>query len=70
MHIPPYRVGIPSMNVAKKLGKKFVYEMRGMWEETAVANGRWRRNGLAYSRFRRFENKGLKISRLNCCNLK
>lgn len=56
----PYRVGIPSMNVAKKLGKKFVYEMRGMWEETAVANGRWRRNGLAYSRFRRFENKVLK----------
>ena len=56
----PYRVGIPSMNVAKKLEKKFVYEMRGMWEETAVANGRWRRNGLAYSRFRRFENKVLK----------
>ena len=55
----PYRVGIPSMNVAKKFGKKFVYEMRGMWEETAVANGRWRRNGLAYSRFRRFENKVL-----------
>ena len=56
----PYRVGIPSMNVAKKFGKKFVYEMRGMWEETAVANGRWRRNGLAYSRFRRFENRVLK----------
>lgn len=56
----PYRVGVPSMNVAKKLGKKFVYEMRGMWEETAVANGRWRRNGFAYSRFRRFENKVLK----------
>ena len=56
----PYRVGIPSMNVAKDLGKKLVYEMRGMWEETAVANGRWRRNGLAYSRFRRLENKVLK----------
>ena len=56
----PYRVGIPSMNVAKKLGKKFVYEMRGMWEETAVANGRWKRNGLAYSRFRRLENKVLR----------
>ena len=25
-----------------------------------MANGRWRRNGLAYSRFRRFENKVLK----------
>jgi glycosyltransferase involved in cell wall biosynthesis len=48
------------MNVAKDLGKKLVYEMRGMWEETAVANGRWRRNGLAYSRFRRLENRVLK----------
>ena len=56
----PYRVGIPSMNVAKKMGKKFVYEMRGMWEETAVANGRWKRNGPAYSRFRRLENRVLK----------
>jgi len=56
----PYRVGIPSMNAAKKMGKKFVYEMRGVWEETAVANGRWKRNGPAYSRFRRLENMVLK----------
>ncbi len=56
----PYRVGIPSMNAAKKTGKKFVYEMRGMWEETAVANGRWKRKSLAYSRFRRLENRVLK----------
>lgn len=56
----PYRVGIPSMNAAQKMGKKFVYEMRGMWEETAVANGRWKRNGPAYSRFRRLENRVLK----------
>lgn len=56
----PYRVGIPSMKAAKKTGKTFVYEMRGMWEETAVANGRWKRNGPAYSRFRRLENRVLK----------
>ena len=56
----PYRVGIPSMKAAKKMGKTFVYEMRGMWEETAVANGRWKRNGPAYSRFRRLENRVLK----------
>ena len=56
----PYRVGLPAQKAAKKTGKKFVYEVRGIWEETAVANGRWRRNGLAYSRFRRYENKLLK----------
>ena len=56
----PYRVGITAQRAAKKTGKKFVYEVRGIWEETAVANGRWKRNGLAYSRFRRFENRILK----------
>ena len=33
--------------------------MRGMWEETAVANGRWLRNGPAYRRFQKFETKVL-----------
>ena len=56
----PYRVGLPALKAARKLRLPFVYEMRGMWEETAVANGRWKRNGLAYSRFRRFENRILK----------
>ena len=35
----PYRVGLPAMRAARKLDIPFVYEMRGMWEETAVANG-------------------------------
>ena len=56
----PYRVGIPALNAAKKSGKLFVYEMRGLWEETAVANGRWKRKGPAYLRFRRLESKVLK----------
>ena len=56
----PYRAGIPALNAAKRSGKFFVYEMRGLWEETAVANGRWKRNGLAYSRYRRLESKALK----------
>ena len=55
----PYRVGLPAMRAARKLGLPFVYEMRGMWEETAVANGRWMRNGPAYRRFQRYENKVL-----------
>ena len=56
----PYRVGIPAMRVARTLNLPFVYEMRGMWEESAVASGRWRAGGLAHRRFRRMESKVLR----------
>ena len=56
----PYRVGIPAMRAARELGLPFVYEMRGMWEESAVASGRWKAGGLAHRRFRRLETKVLK----------
>ncbi len=36
----PYRVGMPALQAARKLGLPFVYEMRGVWEESAVASGR------------------------------
>lgn len=63
----PYRVGLPALKAAKKLNVPFIYEMRGMWEETAVANGRWMENGPAYRRFRRFETKVLaKSDRVIC----
>ena len=51
----PYRVGLPAYKAAKKIGLPFVYEMRGMWEETAVVNRRWKKGGPAYRRFRRKE---------------
>jgi glycosyltransferase involved in cell wall biosynthesis len=56
----PYRVGIPAMRAARKLKLPFVYEMRGMWEETAVANGRWKSWGPSYKRFRFIETKVLR----------
>ena len=56
----PYRVGMPAMKAAHTLGIPFVYEMRGMWEESAVASGRWRAGGLAHRRFRRMETKVLR----------
>lgn len=56
----PYRVGLPALKAARKLGLPFVYEMRGMWEETAVANGRWMRNGPAYKRFQAYETRVLR----------
>ena len=36
--------------------------MRGMWEESAVASGRWKSGGLAYRRFRRMETKVLRAA--------
>jgi len=58
----PYRVGLPALKAARKLNLKFVYEMRGLWEDTAVASGRWKSWGLSYRRFRRMETKILKQS--------
>ena len=58
----PYRVGIPALRAARKLGLPFIYEMRGMWEESAVASGRWKPGGLAYRRFRRMETKVLRAA--------
>ena len=56
----PYRVGIPALRAARKLGIPFIYEMRGMWGESAVASGRWKAGGLAHRRFRRLETRVLK----------
>ncbi len=53
----PYRVGMPALKAARKLQLPFIYEMRGMWEESAVASGRWKAGGLAHRRFRRMETK-------------
>jgi glycosyltransferase involved in cell wall biosynthesis len=63
----PYRVGIPALRAARKLGIPFIYEMRGMWEESAVASGRWRSGGLAYRRFRRMETKVLRAANSVIC---
>ena len=58
----PYRVGIPALRAARKLNLLFIYEMRGMWEESAVASGRWKSGGLAHRRFRRMETKVLRAA--------
>ena len=63
----PYRVGLPALIAARKLNVPFVYEMRGVWEETAIANGRWKQNSMAYRRFKRYENKVIKSSDAVIC---
>ena len=63
----PYRVGLPALRAARKLNLPFVYEMRGMWEETAVANGRWMPNGPAYRRFQKYETTVLRSADAVVC---
>ena len=63
----PYRVGLPALIAARKLNVPFVYEMRGVWEETAIAktdDGNkivWHTVGL------RYENKVIKSSDAVTC---
>ena len=56
----PFRVGLPALRAAKKLGIPFVYEVRGMWEDSAVAQGRWTTKSIPYRYYRRQENKVIK----------
>ena len=63
----PYRVGIPSTLQEEFFDLPFVYEMRGLWEESAIASGRWRANGIAYRRFRRLRKQGHEKCR--CCSV-
>jgi glycosyltransferase involved in cell wall biosynthesis len=53
----PYKVGLPSLKVSKLYNLPFVYEVRGIWEESAVSRGVYRKFGLKYLRFRWMENK-------------
>ena len=56
----PFRVGLPALRAARKLGLPFVYEVRGMWEDSAVAQGRWKTSSIQYRYYRNQENKLIK----------
>lgn len=56
----PFRVALPALRAARKRGIPFIYEMRGMWEESAVAMGRWTTKSLPYKYYRKQENKVIK----------
>jgi len=53
----PFKVGLPTMRVARKLRKPFIYEVRGLWEESAISRGRFTKWNLRYWRFRFMENR-------------
>ena len=56
----PFRVGLPALRAARKIGIPFVYEVRGMWEDSAVAQGRWSPKSIPYRYYRSQENKLIK----------
>ena len=65
----PYKVGIPALRAARKKGKKFVYEVRGIWEESAIARGKFSKWGPRYWRFRFGENRVIRSAdRIFCIN--
>ncbi|MHC5004372.1 MAG: glycosyltransferase, partial [Planctomycetota bacterium] len=51
----PYRCALPAIAAARRMRVPVVYEIRGLWEETAVAEGTLRRGSLAWSMCRRRE---------------
>ncbi|MFM1870703.1 MAG: Alpha-D-kanosaminyltransferase [Planctomycetota bacterium] len=57
----PYRCGLPTIAAGAKLGIPVVYEVRGLWEDTAVVEGQIALDGPAYRHVRRAE--GLAVRR-------
>lgn len=53
-----HQVGWSALRAARRLGLPFVYEMRGLWEESAVANGRFSEYSYLY-RFHRMRESQL-----------
>tara|TARA_Y100000766_G_scaffold285257_1_gene307419 strand:+ start:204 stop:1580 length:1377 start_codon:yes stop_codon:yes gene_type:complete len=56
----PFRVGLPALRASRKLGIPFIYEVRGMWEDSAVAQGRWAPKSIPYRYYRSQEDKLIK----------
>jgi glycosyltransferase involved in cell wall biosynthesis len=53
----PFYNGLAAARAAATLGIPAVYEMRGVWEETAVTEGRARRGSLPWRAYRAFEKR-------------
>ena len=51
----PVRTGLPAFSAARRAGVPFVYELRGLWEESAVQRRRMTRRSAAYQLSRLLE---------------
>lgn len=57
----PYRCGLPALKACRALGLPLVYEVRGLWEESNVAAGKYGR-GLKYRAWRRWETQVMRAA--------
>jgi len=63
----PYRCGVPAAKVARKLGIPMVYEIRGLWEESGVANGNFSRTSMKYRFWRNQETRAMRSADAVVC---
>jgi len=56
----PFRVGLPAIAAARKIGAPVVYEVRGLWEESAVSSGDFRRGDRRYRSWRTAEDRAMR----------
>ena len=55
----PYRCGVPALRAARRMGLPFVYEVRGLWEESSVAAGRFREGDAKFRFWRAKETEAM-----------
>jgi glycosyltransferase involved in cell wall biosynthesis len=55
----PYQCGVPAYRVARRMGIPMVYEVRGLWEESGVANGLFRLGGAKYQFWKRMDSEAM-----------
>jgi len=63
----PYRCGRPARKVGRRLGIPFVYEVRGMWEDSCVAAGDFRQGDIWYRLWRRGETQVMRAAAAVTC---
>jgi glycosyltransferase involved in cell wall biosynthesis len=55
VHCRSYLAGIMGLAVKRRVGARYVFDMRGFWPDERVDGGIWRRQGLPYRLFKRVE---------------
>ncbi|MEM7164284.1 MAG: glycosyltransferase family 4 protein [Planctomycetota bacterium] len=63
----PYRNALPASQVAQALGIPFVYEVRGLWEESGVASGNFADGSSEYRRWRALETDAMRRADVLIC---
>ncbi len=63
----PYRCALPAEAVGRKCRIPCVYEVRGLWEESSVANGDWTVKSLEYRRWRAKDTRAMRRADVVIC---